>query len=176
MDLLNPENCIKIGIFLKPHGISGRIVLHFEGEMEASLEQAKYVLVENDGLPVPWFVQPDGIRIIAQGTALVDLDWIDDDIAAKKLCGSEVYLTPDQIIQPEGQDTSPGWVGYDIISPESVFIGTITGEDNYSGNLVFTVKTPSGERLVPYHQELFIHADALQKQLTLSIAEGLLDL
>ncbi len=176
MEILNPEDCIRIGTFLKPHGISGRVILQYELEWELSLTEAEYVLVEIDGLPVPWFIQEEGMRIINQGSAFIDLEWIDDDIAAKKLCGKNVCLARSQIRKDSAHGDLSGWIGYDLYSPTSGFVGTITNEENYSGNLVFTVKTPSGERLVPFHAELFVHSDTIHKKLTLQIAEGLLDL
>lgn len=176
MKILNPEDCIQIGTFLKPHGISGRVMLQYELEWEWSLREATMLLVEFDGLPVPWFVREEGIQIVSEGIALIDLEWIDSEMEAKRVCGRKVFLTRDQTIRNREHEAIPDWVGYDIFSATAGWVGTITGEENYSGNLVFTVQTPSGERLIPYHSELFMKADTKKKKLTLHIAEGLLDI
>jgi 16S rRNA processing protein RimM len=169
------ENFVKIGTFLRPHGIAGTLVLAFEQEWEEAVENARVMLVETDGLPVPWFVTSDGIRIITSQTALVDLEWIDDHQAAKKLCGNPVYLEK----SPTFAMSDPGPVeltGYSLLDTGGQVIGNIAGLEDYAGNIVLLIETGSGEKLVPYHPDFVRNIDKTGKKLTLQLPEGLLDI
>jgi len=173
---LSIQNCIRIGTFQKPRGISGTLQLNFEAEWEWSVVNTDVLLTETDGLLLPWFVADDGIRITSSGIALVDLDWIEDEISAKKLCGCPVYLEKSKILQTHGEIDVSEWIGFEISDGSGNCIGVITGEKNYSGNLVFSVRTEKGERLIPFHPDLMNAVDKKLKKLTMDVPEGLLDL
>lgn len=92
MASLRLENCVRIGYFQRTHGIEGTLVLDFSPEWGPSLASTTILILEINGLPVPWFIAEYGIRITSANTALVDLEWIEDDASAQKLCGLKVFL------------------------------------------------------------------------------------
>lgn len=173
--MISLNDCAKIGVFLRPHGIAGTLVLAFEQEYEQQVENARVLLVETDGLPVPWFVIREGIRIITAQTALVDLEWIEDQQSAKKLCGNNVYLENSLLSAVSGTGMAE-WTGYSLLDPAGGVIGTIAGVEDYAGNIVLLVKTPSGDKLVPFHADFVRKLDKTRKKLTMQLPEGLLDI
>lgn len=174
---LTSDDCIRIGVFRKPYGVGGTLLLAFDPEWETSLEGARVILVESEGLPVPWFVSGDGITILSSGTALVDLDWVEDEAAARKLVGSTVLLLKKEVAPPEaGTTPDRGYLGYRILDPEKGFSGVVIAEADYSGNLVLTVESGNREILLPYHSDFLLHADFVAHTLTVSLPEGLLEL
>jgi 16S rRNA processing protein RimM len=173
--MISLDNCVKIGVFLRPHGIAGTLVLAFEQEWEKAVENARVLLVETDGSPVPWFVIDEGFRIISSQTALVDLEWIEDQQAAKKLCGNTVYLEKSSLSAVSGTGIAD-WTGYSLLDPAGKVIGTITGMEDYSGNFVLLVNTSSGDKLVPFHADFVRKLDIARKKLTMQLPEGLLEL
>ncbi len=176
MKTLKLSQCIKIGYFHKPHGVGGTLQLNFDAGWESSLANASILVTETGGLPLPWFIADEGIRIISATTALIDLDWIDDEKNAKKLCGQSVYLEKWDPVEPVTGLTGGEWLGYTLVGQDGISIGLITEEDNYAGNLVLSVETPGGKVLVPYHPDLLRHADHVGKKLILELPSGLLDL
>jgi len=182
MKALSPEDCVRVGYFRKPYGISGTLQLAFDRGWEASLEQARVVMVETQGLPVPWFVAQEGIRILNAGLALVDLEWVHDDREARKLCGLSVCLeksalAPGHPGSPEGQpDITPaGWTGFMVSDPEKHFSGLVIAEADYSGNLVLTVESGGREFLIPLHEDLVAGIDHAQRLLELRLPDGILE-
>ena len=177
MKRLSPDECIYIGTFRKPYGIGGSLLLDFDPTREASLENARVLMTGTDGLPVPWFVADQGIQILSSGTARVDLEWIEDDHAARKLCGMKVFLKESALVAEEDKpEKQENLVGYTITDREKGFAGVVTAQADYSGNLVLTVISGDRELLLPYHDDFLREADHSHRSLLLCLPEGLLDL
>jgi 16S rRNA processing protein RimM len=176
MNLLSFNDCTKIGSFRKSHGIAGTLDLVFEPEWETSVEHAELFITDTDGLPVPWFVAPDGIRITSSKSALVDLLWVDNLQAAKRLCGSSVYIPKSNIIPNEESSGLSEWAGFSIYNETGALIGMVNNMENYAGNLVMMVDTPWGEKMVPLHPDLIIELDHETRRMTMEFPEGLLDI
>jgi 16S rRNA processing protein RimM len=176
MNILSFDNCTKIGTFRKPHGIAGTLELVFEPEWELSVQYAGILITDTDGLPVPWFVAPDGIRITSSKSALIDLDWIDNQDSAKKLCGNTVYIQKTDVIPAPETSALSEWEGFNLYNEKTMLVGKISGTENFSGNLVMTVLTSKGEKMVPLHPDLIIEIDRKNMNMTMKFPEGLLDI
>jgi 16S rRNA processing protein RimM len=176
MNLLSFNDCIKIGAFRKAHGINGTLDLVFEPEWETSVENAELFITETDGLPVPWFVAPDGIRITSSKTALIDLDLVENHQLAKRLCGSSVYIPKNKIIPNEESSGLSEWAGFSIFNELGALIGKVNSTENFAGNLVMMVDTLLGEKMVPLHPDLIIEIDPETRKMTMKFTEGLLDI
>jgi 16S rRNA processing protein RimM len=170
------DHCTKIGIFQKPHGISGSLLLIFDPEWELSIENADIFITETDGLPVPWFVPENGIRITSPTTAIVDLEWIHNQSAAKRICGHAVYLKNEKIIQPVNEILPSGWSGFELSDESGHLFGKISGEVDYAGNHLLLVETKKGEVMVPLHQDLILSVDTRNMKLKMVVPEGLMNL
>lgn len=176
MHTMDKDNCLNIGFFQKPHGVFGTLMLNFREGMEELVEHTSVFLVEMEGILVPWFTIEEGVRIISAKTALVDLDWIEDEESAKKLTGKNVWIEHTGMPQDIGAGDEPIWTGYRIYDNQSTYVGEVTEVNDYSGNLVFTVNISQGELLLPFHVNLLKKHDKKNKILILDLPEGLFDL
>jgi 16S rRNA processing protein RimM len=176
MNELSLSNCIQIGHFLKTHRYSGTLLLVFEPEWELTVLNANILITETDGLPVPWFISPDGIRITSHTSALIDLDWIEDQKSAAVLCGNPVYVEKSSIRSSLEKDDKSQWIGFKIYSETGNLVGIITGEENYSGNRVLSVKVKNEEKLIPFHPDLIAAVDIELQSITMRLPEGLTDI
>jgi 16S rRNA processing protein RimM len=173
MNELSLQNCIQIGWFRKIHGVTGTLLLNFEPEWELSVRNTDILITLTDGLPLPWFVSPNGIRITTNSTALIDLDWIDDIKTAGKLCGNPVFIEKSKILHSAEKNEISEWIGFSICSEKGKPVGIITREENFSGNRVITVKIKNEEILVPFHPDLIKEVDFEIQRITMSLPEGL---
>jgi 16S rRNA processing protein RimM len=176
MKMFSFDDCIKIGMFRKPHGIAGTLELVFEPEWEVSVQHAEIFITETDGLPVPWFVAPDGVRITSSKSALVDLDWIDNQDSAKKLCGNPVCILKKDIIPDMKPQELSEWSGFTLYNEYGYSVGKINKTENFSGNMVMMVDTPVGEKMVPFHPDLIVEINRETRSMTVRFPEGLLDI
>ena len=174
METIPKTDCEKIGFFRKTHGVHGEVVLEFEEHFEYSVEEAERFFVELDGLLVPFFIAEDGLRFKSSKSAIVKFDWVDTEKYAKRLIGASVYLYLDEIVDEalESEALLKGFVLFDAGKGE---VGEIEQVDDYSGNVVLTVKHGDEELLVPFHPEFVVEIDEEQKRLTLNLPEGLIE-
>ncbi len=174
METIPKTDCEKIGFFRKTHGVHGEVVLEFEEHFEYSVEEAERFFVELDGLLVPFFIAEDGLRFKSSKSAIVKLDWVDTEKYAKRLIGASVYLFLDEIVD-EPMESEALLKGFVLFDAEKGEVGEIEQVDDYSGNVVLTVKHGDEELLVPFHPEFVVEIDEEQKRLILNLPEGLIE-
>jgi 16S rRNA processing protein RimM len=168
---------INIGYFLKPHGVFGTLQLSFEEGYEELVEEATVLFAESDGILVPWFVAEDGIRITSSKTALVDLDWIEDDKAARRLAGSKVWIeTSGEDHGAEYSGLAETLKGYSVFNSGKGLLGLVTELNDYSGNIVLTVGKEGMDLLIPFHPDLIEEIDEEKKTITFNLPEGLTEI
>ena len=175
METIPKSDCQNIGFFRKTHGIHGSLVLEFEPRFEFSVEEADRYFIEIDSLLVPFFVQEDGLHFRTANTAIVNLDWVENEKYARRLTGCSVYLFKYEIIDEEEELTEFQLENY-LLSDENMGeIGPIVRVDDFSGNVVLTVDYRGQEVLVPYNEDLLVEVDDSRKTIRLNLPEGLLE-
>lgn len=157
----------RIAQVLKSNGKDGELVMSFTAVDPEEIDLGEPVYIEDDGLPVPYFFESFQRR--GNTKALVRLTGVRSLEDAEELAGRPVYA--DYFEDEDGPASFEGW---NLQDQEGNIVGRITGYEDIPGNLCLTVETPSGEALVPFHEDLLIEADAHSRILRLTIPEGLL--
>lgn len=176
METIPKANCLKIGYLQKPHGIKGEIVLQFEPDYEASIDEMPTLFLEIDGLLVPFFLQEDGLRFRSAETALLQFDWVKDEEQARKICGTSVYIHKDDWIDDAEELSLHALIGYTLFDTEKGQIGPIRQVDDYAGNLILTVEYGDQELLIPFSEDFLTRFDEERKEMELQCPEGIFDL
>ncbi|MGI6232660.1 MAG: ribosome maturation factor RimM [Prevotella sp.] len=171
----DPEGCYLIGRMGKPHGVKGEICFTFSDDVFDRLD-ADYIILEIDGLPVPFFFEE--YRFRSDDLALVKLEGIDTEDDARRLTGCGVYF-PRSLSEADTDKAS--WAelhGFTVVEAGSGRkVGTVVDVDDSTQNILLQVTTPEGsELLLPVNEELLEKIDKRARQLVLVIPEGLLDL
>ncbi len=175
METIPKADCEKVGFIRKTHGVFGELVLEFEPQFEMSIENADRFFVEIEGLLVPFFVLDDGFRFKTENSAIIAFDWVDSEKYAKRMVGSSVYLFKNEIVVLPDESTDSELINFLLVDETLGEIGLIEQIDNYSGNIVITVKYKGKELLVPFNDDFLLHLDKHKKIITLRFPEGLLD-
>ena len=176
MEPVSKNDCQRIGFFQKPHGVFGTLLLTFDEGMEETIEASQVFFVEMEGILVPWFVVEEGIRIISSKTALIDLEWSDNDTDAKKLVRKSVWLLKIKNKELKPMEENISWIGYEVFEDKKEYLGMITEINDYAGNLVLTIEKNGTELLIPFHSDLVTSIDDAKKTITFNLPEGLTDL
>ena len=176
METIPKSDCQKIGYLQKPHGIKGEIVLQLEDDYTESFEEYPTFFIEIDQLLVPFFLSEEGIRIRSNDSALIQFDWIDNEIEAKKICGNSVYLNHEDIVLNDDELTLHQLVGYTLFDKVVGLIGKIEQVDDYSGNLILQVQYKEQEVLVPFNEDFLIRFDEGKKEIELQCPEGIFEI
>ncbi|HSO86385.1 MAG TPA: hypothetical protein VLQ91_07535 [Draconibacterium sp.] len=175
METIPKTDCDKVGFFKKTHGVFGELVLEYEPQYEYSIENADRFFVELEGLLVPFFVLEDGFRFKTGSSAIITFDGVDSEKYAKRMIGSSVFLFKNEIINMPDEQFESQFENYLLVDEKLGDIGIIEQIDNYSGNIVITVKYRGQELLVPFSEDFLIEIDKKNKTLKLRLPEGLIE-
>ena len=171
--MIEPREVIKIGKVTKTHGVSGELSCTFINDIFGE-DDAPYLVVDIDGIFVPFFIEE--YRFKSDVTALIKFEDIDDTDSAKLLLGRELYFPMKYITESEPLNYGEGILGYKIYSAGKL-IGTIEGVDDSTSNVLFSVKTMSGEELlIPAVDDFVENIDDEKREIQMNLPEGLLDI
>lgn len=179
--MITKDQLIEMGKLGKPHGLKGEISFFFNSYAWDDVE-ADYLIVECDGLFVPFFLEE--YRFKNDEEAFLKIKRIDNDTQASELGGCTVYLEKKQL--PEdyvAQQAENGeldidfYIGYNIQLSNGTNVGVIDGVDDSTVNELFCIVTPAGDEvLIPASDDYILEVDDNNKTIIMELPEGLLDL
>jgi len=156
----------KVAQVLKSNGVDGELLVGFLSFAPEELNPQEPVYILSDGLPVPFFIE--SFRQRGTGRALLRLTGIHNLKDAEEVVGSALYLDGEEDGEEDGDLT--GWT---VLDPQGAVFGTVTDIEDIPGNPCLYVETPSGEVLLPFHEDLVRSADAVSRTLVMDIPDGL---
>lgn len=173
--MIREEDVFRIGKIGKPHGVKGEVTMMFSDDVFDRVD-AEYVVLMLNGILVPFFFEE--YRFRSDETALVKFCDIDTQEQARELTNSEVYFPRQLSDSDEGDLSLIELNGFTIIDYiYNKVIGIICGIDDSTANILFEVKTDSGdELLIPASPDLIKDIDAEQRIIKMELPEGLLDI
>ena len=173
--MIKKEDFVKVGRFGKPHGIKGEINLVVTEDIFPDDYKEPYVVCEMDGICVPFFIE--SYRYKSDTTLLVKMETFDSEDAVRKFINLDVYCPPEAVV--EDNDIQLSWsdfVGYTILDQVAGRLGEVTGIEESTANVLFIVDYNGEELFIPAADELMVDIDEVNKLITTSLPDGLLDL
>ena len=175
--MIRQEDVYKIGRLGKPHGVKGEISFQFTDDVFDRMD-ADYLIIEVDGILVPFFIEE--YRFRSDETALLKLEDIDTQEAARELTNSDVYFER-RLSDDADEPSMAAIIGYRLVNDaDGQEIGTITGIDDSTANILFEVLksgTDDGSPiLIPAAEEFITGIDNDKREISVALPEGLLDL
>lgn len=173
--MIKKEEVYKIGIFNKPHGIHGELSFTFTDDIFDRAD-CDYLICLLDGIFVPFFIEE--YRFRSDSTALVKLEGVDSAERARMFTNVEVYFPVEHVEEAEvGELSWNFFVGFHMEEVNHGVLGEIIEVDDSTANPLFVVELLNGEELlVPAQEDFIIGVDADNKNITVDLPEGLLNL
>ena len=169
--MIKEEEVYKIGKLGKTHGVKGEISFLFDDDVFDRVD-ADYLVLMVDGILVPFFMEE--YRFRSDTTAIVKFEDIDTQERARELTGCDVWFPRALADSDDDTITWAAIVGFDIIDANSGKpVGRIASVDDSTLNILFCLEDG---RLIPASEDLISVIDKENKQITINIPEGLLDL
>ena len=170
--MIKQEEVYKIGRLGKAHGIKGEVTMQVDDDIFDCTE-AEYLVLELDNIMVPFFIEEYFFKSDTQ--AVIKFEGIDSLERARELANTDVFF-PISIMEEynknaEAEERSlsyPMLVGYMVND-----IGKIAYIDNQTANIMFELEDGT---LIPAAEELIEDIDIENKQIKMTIPEGLLDI
>jgi len=167
--VIRADEVYRIGRLGKAHGIKGEISMQVEDDIFDRTE-ADYLILELDNIMVPFFIEEYYFK--TDTTALIKFEGIDTLERAKDFANIDVYFPRDirDNSTVTGQETLsyPMLVGFQVND-----IGKIAYIDSQTENIMFELEDGT---LLPASEELIEDIDVANKQIKMTIPEGLLDI
>ena len=168
--MIKREEVYKIGRLGKAHGVKGEISFQFDDDVFDRVD-ADYLVLDLDGILVPFFIEE--YRFRSDTTALLKLCDVDTQERARQLTNTDVYF-PLSLADDDAPITYSFLVGFSLIDAHSGRnIGSIASIDDQTANILFELEDG---RLIPASDELIADIDKEQRQITIELPEGLLEL
>lgn len=168
--MIKREEVYKIGRLGKAHGVKGEISFQFDDDVFDRVD-ADYLVLDLDGILVPFFIEE--YRFRSDTTALLKLCDVETQERARQLTNTDVYF-PLSLAAADAPITYSFLVGFSLIDAHSGRnIGSIASIDDQTANILFELEDG---RLIPASDELITDIDKEQRQITIELPEGLLEL
>ena len=174
--MIRESDLFEIGKILKPHGVKGELTVLFNKPEYTDIETDYYFLFL-DGMHVPFYVEE--VRFNSESSARVKFEGVDFIEKASTYTDTLVFL-PKELIKDEDNENAftsewEQFIGYTIFDEQSSLIGTIKEVDSATINVLFIVIKNDEEILIPATTDFIIQVDSDNKELHMSLPDGLLD-
>ena len=164
----------EIGSTQKAHGLQGELSVSILDGMDLTLEQADWLFLEVEGLPLPF--QLEEVKFRTDNLAILKLKLIKTQEEAKKFSGYSILIDKDLIVYDEEDFSMELLTGYTLIDQKLGTIGKILQVDDYNGNFVITVNYQNQEIMVPINDDLIISFEPTTETIVLSCPPGIFEL
>lgn len=173
--MIRKEELVKIGRIKKPHGIKGEMLFEFTDD---SFDESEcfFLILELDAIFVPFLLEDYYFK--SNSSAIIKFKNIDTEEKVRTFTSKNVYF-PKKYIRNDFSEEITLWdhyINYALIDENNGKIGIITEINDSTINTLFVVAAEKGEILIPASEEYITHVDEKQKELFVSLPEGLLDL
>ena len=155
--MVKREDCVKIGEIGKTHNLQGALVVYTDNDLlEQYMDEPVFIFLE--GAPVPFYIAEDGLTERNHSSYIVKFDFVDSKEQADRL----VELSD--------------LIGYSVLDELTGETGVVEQVDNYSGNVVLTIKIFSKEILLPVSDEYVLDISHDEKRMHVNISEEIKEL
>lgn len=181
--MIRDEELTLIGRFNKPHGINGEISA---GLFYDSLdpEALRCIVVKIEAINVPFFISSS--RPKGRESFLFSLDGYEDEKSVAMFSNRDFYALSAELKEAldadELEEDSDGLYaadleGFTLLNPQGAMLGTITGIEDSTANVLFIVERPDESIIyVPVADEFINSIDSESRNIVMNLPQGLLEL
>ena len=169
--MIRNEDVYKIGRLGKAHGVKGEVSFMFNDDVFDRTD-ADYLILEIDGILVPFFMEE--YRFRTDTVALMKFEGIDTQDRARALTNCDVFFPRHLADEEDAPLTWAFLVGFNLVDTHTnKHVGRIASVDDSTMNILFCMEDGT---LIPASEELITDIDKDNKQITIAIPDGILDL
>ena len=172
---MRKEDCFFLGTVVAKYSFKGEVLIKLDTDDPETYLSLQSFLLEDESCLIPCFTTK--VQLHKYQLLRVSVEGVKSEKQADLMIGKSVYLPLDQLPKlDEDQFYFHEIIGFEVIDSLQGQIGTITGVNDRSSQVLLEVEYNYRQILIPLVDELIQQLDKQKKQLYLSIPEGLLDL
>lgn len=174
--MIQKEDLVKIGVLLKPHGVSGEVLIRLIPELFGTEPDPSWLFVDVMDELVPFEVQ--SVRNKGEDGLLLSLENINNEEKARRFQGADVFIDPSELNQEEESDQfNPNMlIGAHVIDENFGAIGILTAIHDIRQNPLAEIDHQGKSILVPLQDEFILSFNKEAKELIIKTPPGLIDL
>lgn len=188
--MIEENEIIEVGKFLKPHGLKGELnaVLDYDAEI---LERNFPIIVNMDGIFVPFYAE--SVRPKGHFSSLVKIEGVDSQEEARKFVNKIFYLRRTELasfldVNEDELMIDEDLVGFKVYDESIGYLGRVEEIDDSTENVLLLVRpdrsdTEEDEQdilYIPFNEDLITEIiekdDPEDSELHLDLPKGILDL
>ncbi len=169
--LLNPENNIRIGQILKPHGYKGHVKINLRFDPAILTEESVFAGIS--GWLIPFFIDYDQSNLTALKPIIKFFD-VDDEVQTRELAGKEIFLPRDIAKKYVNLDNLEFLINYTIEDKDTGKIGIITEFLDIEKNPLVKADFDGEEILIPINGTQVLKVSHKKKYVKVVLPPGLL--
>ena len=172
---MRKEDCFFLGTVVAKYSFKGEVLIKLDTDNPETYQSLQSFLLEVESRLIPYFTT--NVQLHKSQLLRVSVEGIKSEKQARLMIGKSVYLPLNQL--PKLNDDQFYFheiIGFEVIDSVQGPIGIIIGVNDASSQLLLEVEHNDRQILIPLVDELIQQLDKQQKQLYLSIPEGLLDI
>lgn len=173
--MIEPASVTEIGNFGKTHGVDGEINLVLDPGMDVDPEALRCIIVDIDGILVPFFFS--SVRRRGAQGYIVKIDGYDKQEDVAFMQGKDVMALKDELPWDEDDDEEGFYandiIGFKALDTDGRLLGEVTDVDDSTANVLFVITKPDGTTFyVPVAEDFIDEIDADNKSITFSLPQG----
>jgi 16S rRNA processing protein RimM len=170
------KNYFQLGTISRLFSFRGQVILYIDADDPSIYYKLDHILIEINGQNIPYFIEKSSIHKPNQ--LKIKLEGINSEAEAKMIVKKKVFLSSELL--PKLNDDQFYYheiKNFLVINAENKsIIGTIINVIDHPGNTLLEVDVKGIEVLIPLNETTFDHIDKSNKQISIHLPEGLLDL
>lgn len=162
------------GKVTKTHGLKGEITIKLDVVNPADFKELRYVLIDQNGTLVPYFIESLKINGDKMFVQLQDVKKMEQAVG---FIGRAVFLPNEMMPELDDNDFYYSEIkGYKLVDVKKGEVGTISDVLEYPTQAVIQIMRDGKEILIPVHDDIIQKVDKKAKVLTVNAPEGLIDM
>ena len=171
---MKKQDCFYLGEIIKKYSFKGEVLIKTDGDLIKNYLNLKNLFLENENDLVPFFI--DRIKKHKPDILRIKFEDVNSEELANEILNKKIYL-PLTLLKPlSGKKFYfHEVIGFKVISDKKV-IGIINKINDLSPQPIFEIKNKNRIILVPIHNDFIIKINRKEKNIQLSLPDGLLEL
>ncbi|SKB93138.1 ribosome maturation factor RimM [Dyadobacter psychrophilus] len=171
---MTQDNCYLLGYIVRTHGTTGNVVIFLDVDYPEDYEDLDAIYVEIKGELVPYFVE--NFNLQKQANAIVKFEDVNTIEKAQALVGSSLYLSLDELEELSNEEFYYHEIkGFTVVDQTMGALGVVREVYSLNGQDLIAMDYQGVEVLIPTAADIVLKADKENKQLMVSLPEGLLE-
>ena len=172
---MRKEDCFFLGTVVAKYSFKGEVLIKLDTDDPEAYLSLQSFLLEDKSRLIPYFTTK--VQLHKSQLLRVSVEGIKSEKQSEIMIGKSVYLPLDQLPKlADDQFYFHEIIGFEVIDSLQRPIGIIKGVNDASSQVLLEVEHNDRQILIPLVDELIKQLDKQQKQIYLSIPEGLIDL